>query len=93
MKRDAVIAIQDGRQSRGGVNLDQVSTPQLYVAKIDSEKGSIDNRIPLDIDTVQCESALVIAGNDPIDLIARLTPRQRWRQSRCPSIGASLFQS
>ena len=31
--RDVAIAIQDGRQPRGGVNLDQVSTPKLYVAK------------------------------------------------------------
>ena len=31
--RDVAIAIQDGRGPRGGINLDQVSTPKLYISK------------------------------------------------------------
>jgi len=50
--RDVAIAIQDGRQARGGVNLDQVSTPKLYVAKNPiPEKGATDKiAFLLDID-------------------------------------------
>ena len=29
--RDVAVAIQGGRASRGGINLDQVSTPKLYI--------------------------------------------------------------
>ena len=60
--RDVAIAIQDGRQSRGGVNLDQVSTPKLYVAKNPiPEKGAIDKiAFLLDVDTkARAKSALV----------------------------------
>ena len=60
--RDVAIAIQDGRQSRGGVNLDQVSTPKLYLAKNPiPEKGAIDKiAFLLDIDTkARAKSALV----------------------------------
>lgn len=60
--RDVAIAIQDGRQSRGGVNLDQVSTPKLYVAKNPiPEKGAIDKiAFLLDIDTkARAKSTLV----------------------------------
>ena len=31
--RDVAVAIQKGRAPRGGINLDQVSTPKIYVAK------------------------------------------------------------
>ena len=60
--RDVAIAIQDGRQSRGGVNLDQVSTPKLYVAKNPiPEKGSTDKIVfLLDIDAkARAKSPLV----------------------------------
>ena len=60
--RDVAIAIQDGRQSRGGVNLDQVSTPKLYVAKNPiPEKGATDKiAFLLDIDAkARAKSPLV----------------------------------
>lgn len=60
--RDVAIAIQDGRQSRGGVNLDQVSTPKLYVAKNPiPEKGATEKiAFLLDIDAkARAKSPLV----------------------------------
>ncbi len=50
--RDVAIAIQDGRGTRGGVNLDQVSTPKLYVAKNPIPEKSATDKIAflLDID-------------------------------------------
>ena len=50
--RDVAIAIQDGRNPRGGVNLDQVSTPKLYVAKNPIPEKNATDKIAflLDVD-------------------------------------------
>ena len=60
--RDVAIAIQDGRSLRGGVNLDQVSTPNLYVAKDPIPEKSATDKITflLDIDAkARAKSSLV----------------------------------
>ena len=60
--RDVAIAIQDSRQSRGRVNLDQVPTPKLYVSKNPiPEKGATDKiAFLLDIDAkARAKSPLV----------------------------------
>ena len=60
--RDVAIAIQDGRSLRGGVNLDQVSTPNLYVSKNPIPEKSATDKITflLDIDAkARAKSSLV----------------------------------
>ena len=60
--RDVAIAIQDGRQPRGGVNLDQVSTPNLYVSKNPIPEKSATDKITflLDVDAkARAKSSLV----------------------------------
>ena len=50
--RDVAIAIQDGRAARGGVNLDQISTPKLYLATNPIPEKTATDKIAflLDID-------------------------------------------
>ena len=60
--RDVAIAIQDGRGPRSGINLDQVSTPKLYVAKNPIPEKSATDKIAflLDIDSkARAKSTLV----------------------------------
>ena len=60
--RDVAIAIQDGRSLRGGVNLDQISTPNLYVSKNPIPEKSATDKITflLDIDAkARAKSSLV----------------------------------